>query len=94
MKRIKLFTSLAGPNGCYAAGEYEVPGEMPKKQADDVVKGGHGEYLKAEPEPEKKPEPERELETADDKQESREEATTRGGKGGGKKQRGRRRGGR
>lgn len=76
MKRIKLFTSLAGPDGCFAAGEYDVPAEMPKKQADAVVEAGHGEYLKAEPDPEteKKPEPRRELETADDKQEKREEA--------------------
>ncbi len=89
MKRIKLFTSLAGPDGSYAAGEYEVPGEMPKKQADAVVKGGYGEYLKAapEPEPEEKPEPKRGLETADDKQERREEAVQP------RKRRGRRRAG-
>ena len=90
MKRIKLFTSLAGPNGCYAAGEYDVPGEMPTKQANDVVRGGHGEYLKAEPDPEpeeSKPDP-KELETADDKQEKREEAVQP------RTRRGRRRGGR
>ena len=90
MKRIELFTSLAGPGGSLAPGIHEVPDKL----ARQLKAGGFAKILPADPEPEaaEKPEP-KELETADDKQEKREEATTRGGKNGGKKQRGRRRAG-
>ena len=86
MKRIKLHTSLAGPDGCLAPGEHEVSDELAKA----LVEAGSAKILEDEPEPvpEKKPEPEKELETADDKQEKREEAVQP------RARRGRRRGGR
>ena len=70
MKRIKLLTLLAGPSGSLAPGDHEVSDKLAK----DLVAAGCAEILPdEEPEPEK-PEPKKELETADDKQEKREEA--------------------
>ena len=80
MKRIMLLTSLAGPGGCMAPGEHEVPDGLAK----DLVAQGHARILSGVAKEEApKPEPP-EIETAEAVHEKREEAV--------KPRRGRRRG--